>query len=129
MDSADADPVAIYREATGVAKPNKAQRLAISQHVTGHTDLWREVCERFARNAWNVRRVDNLLDAYDKAVGERRRAEARAAEERERQRAQAPVVISEEQRAANIRKLEEARQRFALFRPAEPPRRTPGRAS
>jgi hypothetical protein len=79
------DPVDVYREVCEVKRPNQAQRDAIRAAVTGYPDEWRRVCATFRQNAWNVRNVGNLLDAYGKAVVERRKVEARQAET-ERQR-------------------------------------------
>lgn len=108
VESVDADPLAVYREVCQVRKPNQAQRAAIAARVTGHPDLWRETCDRFARNGWNVRAVDNLLDAYDKAIVERRRIEAAAAarEDEARRDREAPR-LTPEQREANLRRLAE----------------------
>lgn len=111
------DPVDVYRTVAGVRKPNQAQRRAIVARVTGHADLWREVCDRFARNGWNVRAVDNLLDAYDKAVAERRRHDAAAAERERQARDREIVQLTDEERAENLRRLEEARRRLGFLQP------------
>jgi hypothetical protein len=115
VETADVDPLAIYREATKVTKPNEAQRTAIRSRVTSRPDLWRATCERFARQGWNVRAVDNLLDAYDKAVTDARRAEARAAAEAaERQRLEDDNPrCTPEQRAENLRRIAERAREIA----------------
>jgi len=80
VDAEIADPVEIYRLVAEVTRPNQAQRAAIRAEITSHPDVWHAVCATFRRNGWNVRKLDNLLDAYRKGVIDRLSALARAAE-------------------------------------------------
>ncbi len=117
VETADADPVAIYREVAKVAKPNEAQRAAIRARVTERVEIWREVCERWRRQGWNARAVDNLLDAYAKGVADAQRAEAHAAAEaaeRRRKRDEDPRCTPE-QRAENLRRLAERAREVAAM--------------
>lgn len=88
LDTPDADPVAIYREVCKVYKPNQEQREAISAFVVRRLDLWREVCVQFRRNGWNVRAIDNLKDAYTKALATADRQDVIAHKAAEQQRLQ-----------------------------------------
>jgi phage replication O-like protein O len=84
------DPITTYREVAGVKRPNQEQRAKIREVVIGYPDEWREACSFFARNGFNVRAIDNLLDRYRKLVVERRKVEAREREtERQRRVAEA----------------------------------------
>lgn len=92
VDADMPDPVDVYREVCKVQKPNQVQRDTIRAAVTAYPDEWRKVCAHWMLNSWNVRKVENLLDAYRKAVIERRKVEARDAETR---RARAALVPDE----------------------------------
>lgn len=121
VDAAMPDPVDVYRQVAGVKKPTQAQREAIRRHVTSHPDLWREACDYFARNAYNVRKVDNLIDRYQKAVAEAQKlaAAAKRAEEERRRREderEQPYATLEERRAIR----DKLRRDWYNTAPAEP---------
>jgi len=100
VDAEMGDAVAVYRQVAGVKAPNQAQRAAIREHVTSDLDLWREACDYFARNSFNVRKIDNVIDRYQKAVKSRQAEQERQRElEQRRQAAQAPAEdLTPEQR-------------------------------
>lgn len=134
VDAEIPDPVDVYKAIAAVKNPNQAQRAAIRQHVTGYPDLWREACDYFVRNGFNVRKIDNVIDRYQKAVAEVQRAEAARAREAEERRQREMPRLTPEEREANRRYLAEARAKLAartaaqgLFAAAEGPRRPPWR--
>jgi hypothetical protein len=121
VDAAMPDPVDVYRQVAGVRKPTQAQREAIRRHVTSHPEQWREACDYFARNGYNVRKVDNLIDRYQKAVAELVKlaaARKQAEDERRRREAEAeqPYATLEERRAIR----DEMRRNWYNTAPAAP---------
>ena len=107
VDAEIADALTVYRQVAGVKTPNQAQRAAIREHVTSDLDLWREACDYFARNSFNVRKIDNVIDRYQKAVKGRRAEEAAQREAEERRRQAAPVHLTPEEQERRRRLIEE----------------------
>lgn len=110
VDADVPDPVDVYREVCKVQRPNQVQRESIRAAVTAYPDEWRKVCAHWMLNSWNVRKVENLLDAYQKAIIERRKVEAR---EQEAQRARATMAPPPD---APPISPERAREVFRAFR-------------
>jgi hypothetical protein len=92
VDADIADPVDVYKAVCKIKKPNEVQRKKIREVVTGYVDEWQGVCERWMLNGWYAGKVENLLDAYAKAVIERRKVDARAAETRRQEAERAKLA-------------------------------------
>jgi hypothetical protein len=119
VDAEMPDPVKVYQEVCKVKRPNEVQRTKIRELVTTYPDEWRGVCERWMLNGWYTGKVENMLDAYQKQVAERRKADARRAEA-ERSRA-AMAAPPDDQPVSR----ERARELFAQFRAWKEPATAP----
>jgi hypothetical protein len=119
VDAEMPDPVKVYQEVCKVKRPNEVQRKKIREVVTAYPDEWRGVCERWMLNGWYTGKVENLLDAYAKAVIERRKADARRAET---ERSRATLAPPPDEQPVS---RERARELFAQFRAWKEPATAP----